>query len=399
MRILAFLIRFLLSSVLTLSLAVLAPADDRALVDFDFSGYLQGRIICHMYTPEHVSGLLSTSLEPNQAGGEKETAATIKRMKFKLTTPLFNSAWTLIASGGVKAKNAYLEDTYIRYSPQNNITWQAGICRVPFGLEPQTSSGKLDTLERALMYEYGNFGWIGRLGMGIMAERSVGLRMDVCWPQIFASITPGISAAIMSGNGKNTKSDLPAQGFMRLTASSTLQEEELQHTMAIGVSGTYGQNHFSTSRWDYLPIGSQGNLFTDPDSMLSMDEWNEYEMVITLGADGLLRINELTITAEYASREFSGYRSTGYYVTGILELKKHLLVDLYLVGRWEEAKQGYADGAHLPDQPYQAATLGITWQLTKTWKVQINYLAIYLELIPHAFPGSDILLGQVQVDF
>jgi Phosphate-selective porin O and P len=399
LRIMEFLIRCFSSLALLLTLVVVAQAEDRALVDFTFAGYLQGRVIGHMYSPDHVSGLLSTGSEPNQASGEKETSATIKRAHFELTTILFNSDWNLVVSSGIDAKHAHLEDAYIRYTQNKNITWRAGQCRAPFGLEPQTSSADLDTLERALMYEYGNFGWVGRLGLGIMAERSSGLRLDVSWPKVFAGLTPEISAAVMSGNGKNTKLDLPTQGLLRFSVSSVLQEEEIHHIMNIGISGAYGRNRFLSSRWEYMPIGSHNALFTGPDQSITTDVWETYETVMTLGADGVLRMNELVIKAEYASREFHSYRSLGYYVTAIFELRNHLLLDLDLVARWEEAKQGYADGVHLPDQPYQAATVGITWRWSKQWKFQINYLAVYLELIPHAFPGSDVVLGQVQVNF
>ncbi|MBN1594528.1 hypothetical protein JW933_01240 [candidate division FCPU426 bacterium] len=374
-------------------------AQERPLLDYTFSGFVQGRATALPAAKEPAPGILRSGSGSNQAAGTKKNQVAIHQLDFSLATTLPGGPFQLKSSATVTAGKVMIKDAYLAYIPFPGMTWRAGQFRIPFGHELQISSRDLDTPERSLLYGFGNFGWVEDMGFALLQERSYGLCLDMEWEPVFASMAPFLSLACVAGNSKNTQPDLPAQAVARIGVGSSLHLEELMHDLALGVSCAYGRQKYSPRQWEYMPIGSTGNLASNPGARMVTEAWEQYETAAVFGADAMLRLNEVTVKTEWASRSLSRGRASGYYITGIFDLSAYVLEGMAAVLRWEEASGTYSDGAHRPGQFYQAATAGLKWNLSGFWTLRLDYIALYLDRIPHAFNGSDIVSAQVQFTF
>jgi hypothetical protein len=373
-----------------------AGAQDGVLSAFDFSGFVQGRALGFFYDTQTPGGALSTA--GDQAGGETATQALVQRLEFKLNAALPWRGWGVYTSAGADGSKTSFKDLYLGYASKNDWGFKAGRFRVPFGLDPQTSSGNMDTVERPLIYGFGNFGWVRPLGFNVVGERDYGLRFDFAPPPGFAGFSPLAQGAVVLGNGYDVLSRSPTQVMLRAGLDNRLEFEELKNQVTLGFSLSYGANHFQRRTEAYLPVGSTGNLASRPDLAVTAEDLGDKGVVVVEGVDLSLRMNNAVLKGEAVSRHVAGRAAQGYYVTGVVEFGE-LGVPLDLVVRWEEAIQSYADGTHLPQVWYQALTGGLTWHLARGWKVQANYLALVLDNAQHAFPGSDLGVLQVQWDF
>jgi hypothetical protein len=231
-------------------------------------------------------------------------------------------------------------------------------------------------------------------------ERDYGVKVEVQWPVLFASFAPSLRAAVVTGNGYEVTANGPTQVMARLAADSKLEIEDLRNDLSLGLSGSYGWNHFLVATSDYLPIGVQGNFSEHPEAVLSEQSLGSQGSTGVLGLDFSTRVNDLVLKAEWILRKVNNANKTqGYYVTGLFDLDHYGLPGFSVVGRWEEARRDYADGIHLPDTAYNAGTAGVNWTISSTWKVQADYIVLFLNEHPHAFYGSDLIIGQLQLSF
>lgn len=379
------------------TIASAAPKPLRPLSDFLFTGYLQGRFTGLLSSNETNAGPLNDLPDPDLAGGEASTQALIKRLEFSLGTALPWPGWSVLASAGVTGSQTQVLDAYLAYQPASVFTVKAGRFRVPFGIDPQTSSAESDFVERPLIYGFGNFGWIAPLGMDFVGQRDYGLRADYLGPVGFAGFASSAAAAWVLGNGRDVESKSPTQIMARLGTASRTALADMRHDLAIGLSISYGRNEFIRHSECYLPIGAFGNLAANPDAVTA-DDLGADGTVTVLGADAVLRMNQLVLKAETLARQTGPYASRGYYITALYELAVAGR-PLTFAFRWDEAVQGYADGVHRAGQVYRAAATGINWDPAPSWRLQADYFALLLDEDGHAFPGSDLLIAQVQFSF
>ncbi len=349
------------------------------LSDYKFSGCIQGE----------VSG----------AGKVPETRALMKRLDFRLSTLLPWPGWLIAAEAGMTGLHMVLGETYLEYRLGTVTTFKIGRFRLPFGIEPQTHAAKMDTIAGSLLYGFGNYGWPETLGLAGVGEFAYGLRADFIWPPRFAGLAPFISAALVTGNGRDIIPDIPSQGMIRLGFASCLELEELRHEMELGLSGAYGWNELSQSGGEYVPLGWSGNPELNEAGVVSFSNFGGHGPVSLLGADIRLRMNDLILKAEWMARRLENFHSHGYYLTAIFELERYIPANLDLVARWEEVVQGYADGLHAPGKPYSAATAGLKWRFCSYWQLEINYVSLLYASRLHAFPNSDIVMALLQVSF
>lgn len=374
-------------------------ADKQPLVDYDFSGFVQGRLLGRFYHIQAQDGPLNTLPLPSLAGGGKQNLVSLERLEFQLSTYLPWLRWSAAASAGVLGDRAVLKDAYLQYQ-QNAVTrWTAGRFRVPFGQEPQRSASSLDTVERSLLYGFGNFGWVGPLGLDAVGERDWGAKIDFNWPTAWANFAPFLTTALVFGNGRLVEPNLPTLGMVRAGFNNRLDFDELRNELLLGVSLAYGQVTCEEHRELYLPIGSRGSLPSALPETFAAVNLGERVTQATAGADVRLRVNEAVLSGEWVRRRLGSYTAEGYMVTALLELSAWDWDGWEAVARWEEIHAGMADGAHDPVLPYQAATLGCNWRAWPDIRVQFNYITLYLNGCAHQFPGSDLLLVQVQYQF
>ena len=371
-------------------------ANDGFLSTFDFSGFAQGRALGFFYNTNTPGGSLND--KDVLAGGETCSQALMQRLEFKLNARFPWEGWGIFTSAGADGYKTSFKDFYLAYAPEGGWGFKAGYFRVPFGLDPQTSSGDMDTVERPLIYGFGNFGWVNPLGFNAVGERDCGARFDWAPGPGFAGFSPLAQGAVVLGNGYDVVSRSPTQGMLRLGFDNRQEFEDLKNRVTFGLSLSYGANRFKRRTETYMPIGSEGNLASRPDQAVSAVDLGDKGIVIVKGVDLNLQMNNAFLKGEAISRQVESYASQGYYVTGVVEFAE-FGVPVDLVARWEEAIQGYADGTHLPNVWYQALTGGITWHAAPAWKVQANYIALVLDNRQHAFPGSDLGILQVQYNF
>ncbi|MEW6516842.1 MAG: hypothetical protein AB1439_08065 [candidate division FCPU426 bacterium] len=373
--------------------------NNQPLFDFAFSGYVQARLLGRFFQIQAPDGPLNTYPEPALAGGGKQNTISLERLEFKLSTPLPWLRWSTTASASVLGTKAVIKDAYVQYQ-QNAVTrWTAGRFRVPFGQELQRSSAELDTVERPLLYGFGNYGWVGPLGLDAVGERDWGAKLDFVWPTAWSNFSPFLTTALVLGNGRLVETSAPTLGMVRAGLNNRLDIDELRHELVAGLSLAYGQVRCEERREQYLPVGLAGNLLTNPQDAVATEALGQRATVATVGADLRLRVNELVLTGEWLRRRLQAFVSEGYVATAVLELSAWDWDGWEAVARWEEIRTGFADGSHDPHRPYQAATLGCNWKAWPDVRVQFNYVTIYMEGIPHRFPGSDLLLVQVQYQF
>jgi hypothetical protein len=372
-----------------------AAADDFLSV-WDFSGFVQGRGVGFFYNTAVPSGGLNDL--GAGAGGEAGSQALFQRLEFSLNTRLPWAGWGIYTTAGADGYKTSFKDLYVKYAPEGDWGLKAGRFRVPFGLDPQSSSASMDTVERPLIYGFGNFGWVNPLGFNFVGERDYGVRFDWEPPPGFAGFSPLAQGGVVLGNGYDVASGAPTQFMLRVGFDNLLEFEDLKNQVTLGFSFSYGANHFVRRSETYLPIGSTGDLASRPDLSLQAVDLGNKGVVLVEGVDLTLRMNQVALKSEAVSRRVESYSSQGYYVTGVWELAEFGL-PLDLVARWEEAIQGYADGTHLPNIWYQAVTSGFTWHLARAWKVQANYIVLVLDNQQHVFPGSDLGILQVQWNF
>lgn len=361
--------------------------------EWDFSGCVQGRVLGIADGPGKPQGPLNDLPNPDYAGGQAETQALIQRLEFALSSKLPWSGWSVLGSAGLTGSQSVIQDAYLSFQPNRILQLRLGRFRVPFGLEPQTPSAGLDLPERALVYHFGNFGWVGPAGMEFVSERDIGLRADGAWPPGFAGFAPQFAAGLVLGNGRDVLPHLPPQFLGRIGVSSRAEVAGLRHELSFGFSGSCGENRFARHSERYLPLGAAGDLQTNPAEAVTADDLGDQGLVSVLGMDAVLRMNDLRLQAEGLTRKVRQYTSQGYYVTAAWEQEG---LPLAVLLRWEEAVQGYADGVHVPNRIYQAATAGINIFPAADWKIQAAYMALLQDFRQHVFPGSDLIILQAQ---
>jgi hypothetical protein len=372
---------------------------NQPLVDYKFDGFVQGRLLGRFFEVQAPEGPLNTLPEPSLAGGGKENMIYLHLLEFSLSTPLPWLRWSVAATASLESEKAVLAEAYIQYQ-QNAVTrWTVGRFRVPFGQEPQRLSSSLDTVERSLLYGFGNFGWVEPLGLEAVDERDWGAKLDFTWPTAWANFSPFLTTALVFGNGRLVVPDLPTLGMVRAGFNNRLDVDEVRSEFLIGVSLAYGQVKCEERGEWYIPIGSQGDLLTAPQDAVQTVNLGERVTDAVVGADTRLRFNDLVLSGEWLRRRLQAYVSEGYMVTALLELSTWDWDGWEAVARWEDIRAGLADGGHDPFKTYQAATLGCNWRAWPGVRVQFNYVTLYLDGIPHHFPGSDLLLVQAQYQF
>ena len=370
--------RFLITLGLLLLTSLSAKAAPCPLSDYKFSGCIQGE----------VSG----------AGSPPEIQAIMKRLDFRLSTVLPWPKWLITAEAGMTGQKMVLGETFLEYRLDAVTTFKIGRFRPPFGNEHQTLPAKMDTIAGSLLYRFGNYGWPETLGLDSVSEFDYGLRADFIWPSLFAGLAPFISAALVTGNGRDVIPDIPSQGILRLGFASCLKLEDLRHEMVLGLSGAYGWNELSYKSGEYIPLGIPGDLTVNSAGAISITNFGVRSPVSLLGADISLRMNDLILKAEWMTRRIENFHSSGYSLTAISELEHYIPANLSLVGRWEAVVQGYADGLHAPGKPYSAATAGLKWRFAY-WQLDINYVVLLYDFRLHAFPNSNIVMALLQVSF
>ncbi len=371
--------RILIALGLLLLTSPSAKAAPCPLSDYKFSGCIQGEVY--------------------GADDAPEIRVLMKRLEFRLSTVLPWPKWSIAAEAGMTGLHMVLGETYLEYRLDTITTFKIGRFRPPFGIEPQTLPAARDTIAGSLLYGFGNYGWPETLGLAGVGELDYGLRADFIWPPLFAGLAPFITAALVTGNGRDVIPDIPSQGMIRLGFTSRLELEELRHEMALGLSGSYGWNNLSQTAGEYSPLGWSGNPELNEEGIVKLSNFGVHGPVSLLGADIRLRMNDLILKAEWMTRRIDNFHSYGYYLTAIFELKRYIPANLDLGARWEEVVQGYADGLHAPGKPYSAATAGLKWNFLTYWQLEINYVVLLYASRLHAFPNSDIVIAQVQVSF
>ncbi|NTV52450.1 MAG: hypothetical protein HGA76_05495 [Candidatus Firestonebacteria bacterium] len=382
---------------LALALCVSAWGSEAGFLSaWDFSGYMQGRALGFFYNAQTPGGELND--QGARAGGEAGNQALIQNLEFKLKSRLPWQGWRLVTSAGADGYKTSFKDIYAAWERPDGWSVKAGRFRVPFGLDPQTSTGDMDLTERPLIYGFGNYGWVNPLGFNFVGDRDYGVRCDWTPAPGFAGFSPLVQGAVVLGNGYDIQSRSPTQVMLRLGCDNRLEFEDLKNRVTFGVSFSYGANHFKRRAETYMPVGVPGDLASRPDLALSTQDLGDKGVVWVEGADITLRMNNAVVKGEAVSRRMDARRAQGYYATGILEFAEFGL-PLDLTARWEEAITDYADGTHVPNRWYQALTGGVTWHVARNWKMVAVYTALVLDNQQHVFPGSDLGMLQVQWDF
>ncbi len=390
------LLRWFLA-LLLLSLTGLSLAAERPLLDYTFSGYGQGRLTAFLINTEKLHGPLNTLPDPSQAGGESETAVYLNRLEISLGTPLAGHTWHVRAKAVITGSKGVIESAYVSWTPTPLITSQAGLITVPFGLENQLSSRLLPTVERALIYGFGNFGWVSDLGFKFMDQYAYGIRLNAHYPGPWPGWQAHAQLGLVTSNGALARPDWPSQLTGRAGVSRQWQNQNGHGQWALGFSASWGWSAWEQHHEAYLPIGSQKSGQALSSLFIPATLLDQAGPVAVLGPDMLFQIDAVTVRGEWLAKNLDGHWAQGYYILSQWDLFHEPAISL--TGKWEESVAFFSDGAHAPGTRYQALTLGLIWKLSSAWRLQGNYLALYKDFKPHQFTGADLFITQLQFEF
>lgn len=374
-------------------------ASSRPLLDYEFSGYVQGRLTAFLINTQKVPGPLNDLLDPDLAGGEYETMGTIKRLEFSLSTKLNYAGWKTNVTGTVFGTKAKIKTAMLQWKPNNRLTLLAGLIPIPFGLEQSISSSSLATIERSLIYSFGNFGWVDSLGLHLIDQYAHGARLNLRSSNHLWGFLPYLNAAVVTGSGRQVSPRYPTQVVVKAGLNSLQYDQPFRYHIKWSFSGSYGWNQFEQRFEKYIPVGISGDLLTAPEKAVQIDYLGRDGFVALLGSGLNLRLADLLVTHEWIWKKIHRQSNYGYYLQAQLELFNYIETDLELVVKWEEIIAQLADGVHRPGTRYQALTMGMTWTIISNWMMQLNYIRLYQNSRPHSFTGSDLLISQLQWRF
>lgn len=388
----------LLAGLLMLAWPCLAVGLQRPLIDYDFNGYVQGRLTAFLLHTDKLQGPLNTLPVPAAAGGEYETGGYLNRLEVSLATPLSGQDWRIMATAAITGGKGEIKSAYLSWTPAPWLNAQAGLITVPFGLENQLSSRLLPTVERSLLYGFGNFGWVSGLGFNFMDQYAYGL----AFKSNFSGPWPGwkveAQAGLVTGNGALMLPGLfPSQLTGRVSIGQQEASDPDQDQWSIGLSASRGWVSWAQHNESYLPIGIQQGGQALRTNFIPVTGLDQQGPVAVLGPELLVRFHSLSLSGEWLAKSPDGHWLQGYYGLVQWDLLPNQVVSL--AGKWEDSVAFFSDGVHNPGTRYQALTVGVNWKPITAWRLQADYIVLYQDFKPHQFTGSDLFITQLQFEF
>lgn len=360
-----------------------AELQDIDISSIKYEGFIQLRIANPIGSFEKPSGFLNSS--GAKAGGETDQYIYLERAEFKLSSSFIASNVFIVAAGDVSKFSGKFRDVYAEWQLENIGNIRFGQFRIPFGIELQTSSSKLLTAERSILYGFGNFGYLAPLGFNVLEERDLGVRFD---------ISP-FSLAFVSGKSSGFISNsLMTDPIVRFDYPFSFGDL----TVAIGSSAMWGRNKYKTAGTNYIPIGTAKDINSNPTEVITTSDYDERLYFNIYGLDFSVKFFETAIQAEWIKQTFSLGTTEGYSVTFSSGLGCIGINFLELVYRYEQVKKDWQDNIHKASVLYEGHTAGINLNLSNHWKLQLNYIILFADR-SSSFYGSNVFIFQTQYSF
>lgn len=371
-----------------------AEIKDISLSKLKYEGFIQLRIANPVGSFEKPSSFLNSS--DAKAGGETDQYIYLERAEFKLSSSFIAPNIFIIAAGDVSKFSGKFKDVYAEWQLENIGNIKFGQFRIPFGIELQTSSLKLKTAERSILYGFGNFGYAAPLGFNVLEERDLGIGWDSPSFTLSPAFSTQLNLAVITGKSYGFVSNsLMADPIFRWSWKISSANS---FVVDIGTSAMWGRNKFRISSANYIPIGTVGNLDSNPIGTITSSDFEERLYFNIYGLDFSMRFLEFDIKAEWIKQTFSLGNLDGCSLTfssGLGYLGVNILEPVY---RYEQAKKSWQDNVHSAGTLYENHTIGINFLLGENWKIQTNYTILLADRSSNFF-GSNIFIVQTQYSF
>jgi hypothetical protein len=321
------------------------------------------------------------------ASGWYQDGLMLRRLEVGLAGPLGWQGWSAVAAVYTDLNAVGFTDLYAQWS-RAGLKIRAGQVRLPFGDEEQTSSRDLVPIQRGLGWGFSNYGSLDAWGLGCLAERGWGLRLDQG-----LDLGGGAHLSLQAGGFDAGAGDANPGicGVARAQASWGQGAFQAQ----AGASGSLGRNTLNMPPYSYAPLGAAqpGSVPWVADGRLGGGA-----TVQTGGLDARLGLGPLQGQAEGVLQSLQGHGRGGLATTAWLDLPSWEAQSLRPYGRLEQAWTSFADGVHRPGSLYRLATLGLRLPLPGSLEIKLEGLQ-FLDDDFAAFGGGRIYQAQLQSQF
>lgn len=367
-----------------LGLAIGLGAWEDPFHDWKASGYLQAFSLMRPPGELAPSGFMDNF--GRGSGGFNQDGMFVRKLEVKLSGPSGFEGWDLALGVQTDLKKVSLADAYAGRRWEN-AEFKVGNCRLPLGWENQLSPAQLPMVQRSLPLGLGNYGHTQDWGLGLLAERGLGLRLDAG-----GKLLGGLGWLMQSGGfyGKGTGLASAWMGMARAGASWGRAAYKLEGAF----NGIYGYARLEAIPDSYAPLGLrqlQDPLLWEPGAVSSARQ------LLTWGPDLSLDLGRFHARAELLLQSLGGLTRGGGHATAWLELPSWELRRPAISFRVEQAWAGYGDGIHRPNSNYWGQSLGLSLPLWAGATLKAERQVIRNEdLGNRPVPGGEISLIQWQ---
>jgi hypothetical protein len=239
-------------------------------------------------------------------------------------------------------------DLYVQWDTPWQWRLRVGQERLPLGWEQQVSPIHLVTVQRSLLYGFGNYGHVAPWGLGLLNERAWGLRGDRSWTWDGGGLDLQVGG--FDGGGADFSAAVFGQGRL------AVRQAWGPVALLAGLNGLYGRASLLSAPNSYLPLGQ-----ADPSQAWQAGDAAGGKGALSLGGlDAGLDVGPWHARAEAMLESLTVWRRGGAMATAWLDLPGWQPVKPSLYAREEEAFTSRPDGVHRPNSLYRCGTLGLS---------------------------------------
>jgi hypothetical protein len=323
----------------------------------------------------------------HQAAGLDHDGLFVQKMEARLWGPLGPEGWAMTLGTQTDLVSGGITDAYAQWSSASGA-WrvQAGQERLPFGAEEQTSSARLLEVQRGLAYGFANYGHSAAWGLGILAERGDGLRVDLKEaPADWLSLALQSGVFLAGGNGFNPGPAAALRASIKLGSQAWGLE--------LGASGHASRATLILPSETYLPLGAQ------PGSPWETAAGSGAKAnILTWGQDARLDLGALHLSGEAAFQSLDGLTRGGGKLSAACDVPLLPGRPFSVYGSADQASANFGDGVHRPGSLYRLRTLGFFSPLPWGSGLKLEALQFSGDDFPGVFPGGQIYQAQWQIE-
>jgi hypothetical protein len=323
----------------------------------------------------------------HQSTGLNHEGLFVQKLEAKLWGPLGPQGWSATLGTQTDLVSTGITDAYAEWvSPTKRWSLKAGQERLPFGAEEQRSSARLLGIQRGLPYGFANYGHVNSWGLGVLAERGDGLRLDFS-----QKAAPGLGITLQSGAfsaGGNSFNPGPCA-----SARAAIEVGALPWALELGASAEAGRDNLEVASTRYLPLGAL------PGGALDQGAGDGAKATVkTWGQDARLDLGPLHLGAEAAFQSLDALTRDGGKLSVACDLPLGLGRPFYVYGCEEQAASNFGDGVHRPGSLYRARTLGLFSPLPLNSGLKLESLQVSGDDFPSSFLDGQIFQAQWQIE-